>query len=119
LTKKAYISFISPEILDIAKDDHHYSATSRQDHQHDHPYKLQPNQACSLEERGIKLDMRFCRKTFASHLRQYGGIESEIVDLLQDRVPRTIFARHYFTPRLEYRHGVVRALNKLKKEIEK
>jgi intergrase/recombinase len=64
--------------------------------------------------------MRFCRKIIASHLRQYGGIESEIVDLLQGgRVPRTVFARHYFTPRLEYRDRVLRALNKLKKEIEK
>jgi hypothetical protein len=36
-------------------------------------------------------------------LRQNVGIESEMVDLLQGRVPRTVFARHYFTPSLDYR----------------
>jgi intergrase/recombinase len=64
------------------------------------------------------MDMRFCRKIFASHLRQ-SGIESEIVDLLQGRVPKSVFARHYFTPSLDYRIKVIRALNKLRKEIEK
>lgn len=33
----------------------------------------------------------------ASHFRQ-SGIESEIVDLVQGRVPKTVFGRHYFTP---------------------
>ena len=40
--------------------------------------------------------MKYCRKIFASHLRQL-GIESEIVDLLQGCVPKTVFACHYFT----------------------
>jgi intergrase/recombinase len=53
--------------------------------------------------------MRFCRKVFASHLRQ-SGIEAEIVDLMQDRVPKTVFARHYFTPSLDYRDKIIRAL---------
>ena len=52
---------------------------------------------------------------FASHLRQSGGIESEIIDLLQGRVPRTVFARHYFTPSLDYRAKVLCALDKLRK----
>jgi hypothetical protein len=69
---------------------------------------------------GIKrLDMAFCRKIFASHLRLSGGIEAESIDLRQGRVPRTVFARHYFTPKLDYRDRVLRALNKLKLEIEK
>jgi intergrase/recombinase len=66
----------------------------------------------------MKLDMRFCRKIFASHLRQ-SGIESEIVDLLQGRVPRTVFARHYFVAKPSYKDKVLRALVKLKKEIER
>jgi intergrase/recombinase len=62
--------------------------------------------------------MRYCRKIHASYLRQ-SGIESEIVDLLQGRVPRTVFARHYFTPSLDYRTKVLQALDKLRKDIER
>jgi intergrase/recombinase len=61
--------------------------------------------------------MAYCRKIYASWLRQ-SGIESEIVDLLQGRVPKTVFARHYFTPSLDYRDKVIRALAKLKDRIE-
>jgi intergrase/recombinase len=64
-------------------------------------------------QRGIKTDMRFCRKIFASHLRQ-SGIESDIGDLLQGRVPKSVFARHYITPSLEYRTRVLQALNSLR-----
>jgi intergrase/recombinase len=63
------------------------------------------------------MDMRYCRKIFASHLRQ-SGIESEIIDLLQGRVPRTVFARSYFTPSLDYRQKVLQGLDKLRKDIE-
>jgi intergrase/recombinase len=61
--------------------------------------------------------MRFCREIFASHLRQ-AGIESETVDLLQGRVPKSVFAWHYFTPSLDYRVKVIRALAMLKEQIE-
>jgi intergrase/recombinase len=67
-------------------------------------------------KRASKWTMRFCRKVFASHLRQ-SGIEGEIVDLLQGCIPKRVFARHYFTPSLEYRGKVIHALTKLKKEI--
>jgi intergrase/recombinase len=69
-------------------------------------------------ERGINMDMRFCRKIFASHLRQ-SGIESEIVDLLQGRVPKSVFARNYFTPSPSYREKVLAALHQLKKDIQR
>jgi intergrase/recombinase len=60
--------------------------------------------------------MAYCRKIYASWLRQ-SGIESKIVDLLQGRVSKTVFARHYFTPSLDYRDKVIRALDKLKQQI--
>jgi intergrase/recombinase len=88
-TKKAYISFVDPETLDIVKSCRHNSISYN-------AIRL------AARSKDINMDMRFCRKIFASHLRQ-SGIESEIVDLLQGRVPRTVFARHYFTPKLEYR----------------
>jgi intergrase/recombinase len=63
------------------------------------------------------MQLKYCRKIFASYLRQ-SGIESEIVDILQGRVPNTVFARHYFTPSLDYRAKVLCALDKLRKDIE-
>ena len=41
--------------------------------------------------------MSYCRKIFATHLRT-NGIEQETIDFLQGRVPRSVFARHYFRP---------------------
>lgn len=67
---------------------------------------------------GVGMHMAWCRKIYSSFLRQ-NGIESEIVDLLSGRVPKTVFARHYFTPSLDYRDKVMNALNKLKEQIEK
>jgi intergrase/recombinase len=52
--------------------------------------KLERNKAA--RKRGINCDIRPCRKVFASHLRQ-SGIESEIVDMLSGRVPRTVLVR--------------------------
>jgi len=71
-----------------------------------------------LNRNRMDMQMKYCRKIYASHLRQ-SGIESEIVDLLQGRVPRTVFARHYFTPSLDYRQRVLQALGELKRAIEK
>jgi hypothetical protein len=48
--------------------------------------------------------MKYCLKIFASHLRQ-SEIESDIIDLLQGRVPRTVFCRHYFMPSFNYKDG--------------
>ena len=43
------------------------------------------------------MNMAYCRKIFATHLRN-NGIEQEIIDLLQGRTPKSVFARHYFRP---------------------
>jgi hypothetical protein len=66
--------------------------------------------------RKLSMRLKYCRKIYASWLRQ-SGIESEIVDMLQGRVPKTVFARHYFTPSLDYRVKVLEALHRLRKEI--
>jgi intergrase/recombinase len=106
-TKKAYISFVSPDVAEIAKLlSTIVNAISYSD------IRL----ACW--SKGIRGDMRFCWKIFASLLRQ-SGIEGEIVDLLQGRVPYTVFARNYFTPSLDYRQKVLQALDKLRKDMER
>lgn len=76
-TKKAYISIVTNDILEIA---------ARVD-------------CCSYNSLNIyckrnKLDVRmsYCRKIFATHLRT-SGIEQETIDFLQGRVPRSVFAR--------------------------
>jgi Archaeal phage integrase len=104
-TKKAYISFVSPEILQTASTIGDaipsYNAIRR---------------ACYNNGRG-KCDMRFCRKIFASWLHSC-GIQSEIIDFLQGRVSKSVFTRHYLTPNADYRDKVLQALHKLRLELE-
>ena len=45
--------------------------------------------------------MHYSRKIFSPYLRQYAGIESEIIDLLKGRIPNTVFTKHYFRPNLQ------------------
>ncbi len=44
-----------------------------------------------------KFYMPYCRKIFATFLRNE-GVESEIIDLLQGRIPNSVFVRHYYRP---------------------
>jgi intergrase/recombinase len=53
-----------------------------------------------MEERGLKINMKYCRRIFSTYLRT-NGIEYELIDLLQGRIPKTVFARHYFRPDFE------------------
>ena len=78
-TKKAYFSVVTDKMLSIAKEadiNHGYNAI-----------KL------AVKRRKLDMHMNFCRKIFATHLRM-NGIEQEFIDLLQGRMPRTVFARH-------------------------
>jgi intergrase/recombinase len=103
-TKAAYISLVDKEILEIAQNCTNnppsYNALKK-----------------ALRHRSLDMQLKYCRKIYASYLRQ-NGIESEVVDLLQGRVPKSVFARHYFTPSLTYRDRVLECLYKLKQEIE-
>jgi Archaeal phage integrase len=103
-TKTVYITIVDNELLTIAQN-----AASN-------PSYDRIRYAC-VASGGLDFHMAYCRKIYASWLRQ-SGIESEIVDLLQGRVPKSVFARHYFTPSLDYRDRVIRALVKLKEQIE-
>jgi hypothetical protein len=81
--KKAYISLFNDEILKIAE----------------HAEKeLTYNSLKWIFKRyNIPLCMSFCRKIFATYLRTQ-GVEQEIIDLLQGRIPRNVFVRHYYRP---------------------
>jgi Archaeal phage integrase len=83
-TKKAYISIVNDHILEIARSAHK-EVTYNQ-------LKFQ------FKRVGMgAIHMLFCRKIFATYLR-IQGVEQEIIDLLQGRIPRNVFVRHYFRP---------------------
>jgi hypothetical protein len=89
-TKKAYISIINDQILETAKccGEHSYNAVR-----------------IYIRKKGFAMHMAFCRKIFATHLRNQ-GVEAEIIDLLQGRSPKSVFARYYFKP--DFNHGKIK-----------
>jgi intergrase/recombinase len=65
----------------------------------------------------IPIRMSFCRKIFATFLRTQ-GVQQEIIDLLQGRIPRNVFVRHYYRPNFaEEGNRVSKLLPKLYQEI--
>jgi intergrase/recombinase len=105
-TKKAYISFVSPEIVEIVK-----KLSSRLQSPSYNAIRL------AIYKQGIKCDMRYYRKLFASHLIK-SGIDSTTVDMLQGRVGKSVLLRHYQTPDSTLADRVLQALHELKREIE-
>jgi hypothetical protein len=82
-TKKCYISIVNDQIMDIAKrayDKPSYNAL-----------KL------LLSRKGLGANMYYCRKVFATHLRN-NNINQEIIELLQGRIGKSIFVKHYYRP---------------------
>jgi intergrase/recombinase len=82
-TKNAYISIINEEILKIARE------TTNKEHYHS-----------SLRKRisitnSFEMNMYYCRKVFATYLRNK-GMEPEIIDLLQGRTSSSVFVNHYY-----------------------
>jgi intergrase/recombinase len=59
--------------------------------------------------------MAYCRKIFATHLRN-NEIQPEIIDLLQGRVPKSVFLRHYFRPELGH-DNIRKSIETLYREI--
>ena len=81
-TKKAYISIVTDQILEIAKRSTSCSYNALR---------------LVVQKKGLDMRMSFCRKIFATYLRN-NGIEQEIIDLLQGRIPKSVFVRHYYRP---------------------
>jgi intergrase/recombinase len=101
-TKKCYISFVTPEMLSIVEKLDNV------------PTYNQVRLAC--RKAGIKCDLRFARKIFASWLHQC-GISDIMIDLLQGRVGKSILVNHYITPGQDYKARVLQALEKLQKQL--
>jgi intergrase/recombinase len=82
-TKKAFVSLVNDEMLDLVnaqKESLNYDKIRLT--------FLRNNQ---------KFYMSYCRKVFATFLRNE-GIEPELIDLLQGRIPNSVFVRHYYRP---------------------
>lgn len=101
-TKKAFLSFVTPLMLSIVQN----------------LEKVPTYNAIRLtcQRRGINMDMRYCRKIFASWLRQ-SGIQPEVIDLLQGRVSQSILTRHYLAPSQNMKDDVLKALEKLQQQL--
>jgi hypothetical protein len=85
-TKKAYISVVTDSILELAKQASSCGYNALR---------------LAVKRKGLEMNMAFCRKIFATHLRN-NGIGQEVIDLLQGRIPKSVFARHYYRPNFDY-----------------
>jgi hypothetical protein len=102
-TKKAYLSYITPKNLQPIADLGDKTPTWN-------AIRL------TCRRRNIDMEMRLCRKIFASWLRK-SGIQSELVDLLQGRVPPSVLARHYLVPDHYFKDDVLEALKQLEQRL--
>ena len=105
-TKKTFISYLS-------RDNYHAIASLGCKNP---PTWNVIRSAC--KRRKINMNMRLCRKVFASWLIQ-SGIDSTTVDMLQGRCPPNILARHYQSPDSSLCNRVLDAVNALMKEIDR
>ena len=103
-TKKAYLSYLS-------LDNYHYFSKIGSNT----PTWNAIRSAC--KRRNIDMNMRFCRRIFASWLIRE-GIDSTTVDLLSGRVPSSVLARHYLTPDSSLKNKVLEAVYELQREIK-
>ena len=54
----------------------------------------------AVKRRKLGSKLQLCRKAYATILRDH-GIPSEIIDLIQGRIPPTVFARNYYRSNLK------------------
>ena len=65
----------------------------------------------ALQKKGLKVRIKDLRKLFATTVRD-AGVPEEVVDLLQGRIPQSVFLRHYYKPELlrDVRERVLKAV---------
>ena len=83
MSKNAYVSVINNDILQIASGSE--------------PITSYNQIRKRFGDYFVSMNMYYCRKVFATFLRNE-GIEPEIIDLLQGRIPNSVFVRHYYRP---------------------
>lgn len=96
-TKNAYISITFEKLLEIINHLEPISYNSLR---------------LALRRQSIKLNISICRKIFATFLRSE-GIETEMIDLLQGRISKSVFVRHYYRPDMSKFDEISEKLTKL------
>ena len=101
-TKAIYISIVNDEIIDIAR-------------------KIDKSPTLNslkmvLKHRHLSMQLKYCRKIYASWLHRY-GISSDLIDMLQGRIGKNIFLKHYLTPSADYKAQVLEALETLQCQL--
>jgi intergrase/recombinase len=104
-TKAVYISIVNDKILSIAQSINPAPTLNS--------IKMAIKHRCHVSMR-----LKYCRKIYASFLRQQGGIQPEIIDMLQGRIGKNIFLRHYLTPSSSYKTEVLKALEQLQRQLD-
>lgn len=101
-TKAVYISVVDDEIIGIAQDIE----------------KVPTLNALKMVTRRTPMNFRakYCRKIFASWLHKCGE-SSDLIDMLQGRIGKNIFLKHYLTPSANYKDRVLQALEKLQQQL--
>lgn len=100
-TKKAYVSIVDESIVDLAKkSSNNYNALR-----------------LTIRRRGLEMHMAYCRKIFATFLRIHGHVELETVDLLEGRIPKSVFVRHYLKLGSDDITRIRESIRQLAKEI--
>jgi len=84
-TKKAYISIVNESIIELADETTNSNYNSLR---------------CYFKRRKIPFNFNYCRKIFATYLRD-NRVGQKITDMLQGRISNSIFIRHYYRPDLE------------------
>lgn len=101
-TKAIYISIVNDEIIDIArKIDKTPTLNSLK---------------MALKHRHLSMQLKYCRKIYASWLHRC-GISSDLIDMLQGRIGKKIFLKHYLTPSADYKAQVLQALEQLQCQL--
>jgi intergrase/recombinase len=66
--------------------------------------------------RKLNMHIKYCRKIHVSGLRQC-GVETEIINMLQGRIGKDIFLRHYMSPNSNFKDRVLDSLEELQKQL--
>ena len=102
-TKAIYVSVVNDQIVDIArKIDKTPTLNSLK---------------MALKHRHLSMQLKYCRKIYASWLHSC-GISSDLIDMLQGRIGKNIFLKHYLTPSADYKAQVLQALEKLQQQLD-
>jgi intergrase/recombinase len=103
-TKKAYLSYITKEMLSGIAQIGPLTPTYNAIRQ-------------AVKRRGLNMEMHLTRKVFASWLIK-SGIDTTTVDILSGRAPTSVLTRHYLSPEASLRDDVLKAVHQLKERIE-